>query len=40
MKNVLQKNQGYKMLSGIQKVLSGDEDGHLPINYSPDWLQI
>jgi hypothetical protein len=28
------------MLSGIQKVLSGDEDGHLPINYSPDWLQI
>ncbi|KAF0760196.1 DUF659 domain-containing protein [Aphis craccivora] len=36
MEDVLQKNQGYQMLSGIQKVLSGDEDGHLPINYSPD----
>lgn len=23
-------------MSGIQKVLSGHEDGHLQINYSPD----
>jgi len=40
MEDVLQKNQGYLMLSGIQKVLSGDEDGHLPINYSPDMASI
>ncbi|CAI6375765.1 unnamed protein product [Macrosiphum euphorbiae] len=27
---------GYQILLGIQNVLSGDEDGHLPTNYSPD----
>lgn len=36
MEDVLKKNQGYQILLGIQNVLSGDEDGHLPTNYSPD----
>jgi len=34
LEEVLIQNQGYQMLSYIQKVLYGDEDSHLPINYS------
>jgi hypothetical protein len=40
MEDALKKNQEYQILFNIQKVPSGDEDGHLPINYSSKFSPI